>query len=214
MGDEDISDSDLLQLPVLYENGRENKSFGWIFFLGWVANGILQSLVIFYFGMYSGINLGSDGRDGGLYIGGIAVYACLVFVMTAQVTLITASWNTTNWIVTVFGPIIFFPFLCIYSALNVYFPDAYYLAFVLFKSPAFWLVLPCAVVSSIVPYVFFRALEASFFPTLSYQFQVLRSQQEQQLSRTVSTTAADPADLKAYEDIVIQNLEVRFFLIY
>jgi magnesium-transporting ATPase (P-type) len=70
MTDEHASTRALLKYPSLYKNGIENRSFGWGNFIGWIAEGIWQSMIVYSFAFWTPqiSEAGPDGRSNGLWI--------------------------------------------------------------------------------------------------------------------------------------------------
>jgi magnesium-transporting ATPase (P-type) len=167
--DEHASDRALLRFPGLYKNGMNNQSFGWPNFLGWLLVGTWVSMCVYAFGLWipQVAEVGPSGHTGGIWFAGVTGYGVLIFALTIQVSLFTATRNRfrkANLLSLIASPIIFFGFVSIYSALTTLYPDSAFIAYQLFTIPAFWLVLPVGTITALLPNATLKTIKHLWFP--------------------------------------------------
>ncbi|KAI5057196.1 hypothetical protein GOP47_0027211 [Adiantum capillus-veneris] len=89
--DQDISSRLKLQFPHLYQQGIKNLHFGWGQILGWLANGVASSLVVFFFtlNILKRQAFRKGGQVSGLEVLGATLYSCIVWTVNCQLALVT-----------------------------------------------------------------------------------------------------------------------------
>ncbi|KAH0984746.1 hypothetical protein GBA52_011923 [Prunus armeniaca] len=139
-----ISGVEGMQYPSLYLEGVENLLFSWTRILGWMVNGVLSSIIIFFFTTNSmvGQALRRDGKVVDYEVLGVTMYTCVVWVVNCQMAL---SINYFTWIQHFFiwGSIVFwYIFLVIYGSVspNVSTTAHKVLVEACAPSPLYWLV--------------------------------------------------------------------------
>ncbi|QCD95239.1 phospholipid-translocating ATPase [Vigna unguiculata] len=109
--DQDVSAKLCLKYPFLYLEGVEDTLFSWPRILGWMLNGVLSSLVIFFLTTNSVLNQAfrRDGKVVDFEILGVTMYTCVVWTVNCQMAL---SINYFTWIQHFFiwGSIAFWSF--------------------------------------------------------------------------------------------------------
>jgi phospholipid-translocating ATPase len=169
-----------LQYPFLYLEGVENILFSWLRILGWMFNGFLSSIIIFFFATKSMINQAfrRDGQVVDYEVLGVTMYTCVVWVVNCQMAI---SINYFTWIQHVFiwGSIAFwYIFLVIYGSLPPEVSTTAYKVLVEACAPSvlYWLVTLFVVISTLLPYFCQRAFQTRFKPMYHDMIQRNRSE--------------------------------------
>lgn len=146
----------------------ENLLFSWTRILGWMVNGVLSSIIIFFFTTNSmvGQALRRDGKVVDYEVLGVTMYTCVVWVVNCQMAL---SINYFTWIQHFFiwGSIAFwYIFLVIYGSVspNVSTTAHKVLVEACAPSPLYWLVTLLVVICTLLPYFSYRAFQTRFKP--------------------------------------------------
>ncbi|KAJ7974576.1 Phospholipid-transporting ATPase [Quillaja saponaria] len=166
--DQDVSARLCLKYPFLYLEGVENILFSWLRILGWMLNGVISSMIIFFLITNSFVNQAfrKDGQTVDFEVVGVTMYTCVVWSVNCQMAL---SINYFTWIQHFFiwGSIGFwYIFLVIYGSLSPTISSTAYKVLVEACAPSifYWLVTLCVVVCSLLPYFSYRALQTRFKP--------------------------------------------------
>ncbi|XP_071692834.1 probable phospholipid-transporting ATPase 8 [Rutidosis leptorrhynchoides] len=166
--DQDVSARLCLKYPLLYQEGVQNILFNWPRILGWMFNGVLSSMIIFFICKNSTIHQAfrQDGYVIDYEILGVLMYSCVVWTVNCQMAL---SINYFTWIQHFFiwGSIFFwYVFLIIYGYLTPEWSTTAYRVFVeaCAPSPFFWMTTLLVVVSTLLPYFLYRAFQTRFHP--------------------------------------------------
>ncbi|XP_050223606.1 probable phospholipid-transporting ATPase 8 isoform X2 [Mercurialis annua] len=178
--DQDVSARLCLKYPLLYQEGVQNILFSWPRIFGWMFNGVLTSVIIFFFTTRS-INYQAFRRDGQVVdfeILGATMYTCVAWSVNCQMAL---SINYFTWMQHFFiwGSIAFwYIFLVIYGFLS---PIVSTTAFRVFleacaPSPLYWIVTLLVVITTLVPYFSYRAFQSRFRPMIHDIIQIRRSE--------------------------------------
>ncbi|KAL2523332.1 putative phospholipid-transporting ATPase 8 [Forsythia ovata] len=178
--DQDVSARLCLKYPVLYKEGVHNVLFSWPRILGWMLNGVISSMIIFFFTTNAVVcqAFRRDGRVVDYEVLGVMMYTCIVWTVNCQMAL---SINYFTWIQHFFiwGSIAFwYVFLVIYGAVSPIISTTAYQVLVeaCALSPFYWLVTLLVVVSSLLPYLSFRTFQNQFQPMIHDSIQRLRSE--------------------------------------
>lgn len=177
---------------MLYLEGVQNILFSWPRIIGWMLNGIICSMIIFFFTTTAVLlqPFRSDGFVLDLEILGVMMYTCVVWTVNCQMAI---SINYFTWIQHVFiwGSITFwYIFLLIYGAIPPT-PRISGTAYQVFveacaPSPFFWLVTLLVVVSTLLPYYSYRAFQTEFNPMIHDTVQRLLLGRSKMLDRLKS----------------------------
>ncbi|XP_020234713.1 probable phospholipid-transporting ATPase 8 isoform X2 [Cajanus cajan] len=166
--DQDVSAKLCLKYPFLYLEGVEDILFSWPRILGWMLNGVLSSLVIFFLTTNSVLNQAFrvDGKVVDFEILGVTMYTCVVWTVNCQMAL---SINYFTWIQHFFiwGSIAFwYVFVLIYGYLSPAISTTAYRVFVEACAPSglYWLGTPLVVVCVLLPYFSYRSFQSRFLP--------------------------------------------------
>jgi len=158
----------IFQYPFLYLEGVEDTLFSWPRILGWMLNGVLSSLVIFFLTTNSVLNQAfrRDGKVVDFEILGVTMYTCVVWTVNCQMAL---SINYFTWIQHFFiwGSIAFwYVFVLVYGYLSPEISTTSYMVFVEACAPSglYWLVTLLVVVCVLLPYFCYRSFQSRFLP--------------------------------------------------
>uniref|UniRef100_A0A5B6ZAF8 Phospholipid-transporting ATPase n=1 Tax=Davidia involucrata TaxID=16924 RepID=A0A5B6ZAF8_DAVIN len=178
--DQDVSAQLCLKYPLLYQEGVQNILFTWLRILGWMFNGVISSMIIFFFTTNSIIHQAfrRDGQVVDLEVLGVTMYTCVVWAVNCQMAL---SINYFTWIQHFFiwGSIAFwYAFLVIYGSLSPSVSTTAYRVLVeaCAPSPFYWLATLLVVVSTLLPYFSYRAFQTRFRPMYHDIIQIRRSE--------------------------------------
>ena len=165
-----------LQYPFLYLEGVENILFSWSRILGWMFNGFLTSIIIFFWTTKSMIKQAfrRDGQVVDYEVLGVAMYTCVVWAVNCQMAI---SINYFTWIQHFFiwGSIPFwYKFLVIYGYLPPELSTTAYRVFVEACAPSvlYWLITLLAVTCTLLPNFTFRAFQTRFRPMYHDMIQI------------------------------------------
>lgn len=152
--------------------------FSWPRILGWMFNGVISSLIIFFLTTYSVLNQAfrKDGQVVDLEVLGVTMYTCVVWTVNCQMAL---SVNYFTWIQHFFiwGSIAFwYVFLLVYGYLSPDISTTAYKVLVEACAPSglYWLVTLLVLVCSLLPYFSYRAFQTRFLPMYHDIIQIKR----------------------------------------
>ncbi|KAL6010963.1 putative phospholipid-transporting ATPase 8 [Asimina triloba] len=166
--DQDVSADLCLKYPLLHQEGVQNILFSWYRILGWMFNGFCSSIIIFFLAICSILNQAfrQDGHVAGYAELGVTMYTCVVWTVNCQMALIVSYFTWFHHVV-IWGSIIFwYIFLTIYGFIPPTISTTAYevLVEVCAPSPLYWLSTLVIVVSALLPYFSFSAMQTWFFP--------------------------------------------------
>lgn len=178
--DQDVSARLCLKYPLLYQEGVQNILFSWPRILGWMSNGVISSIIIFFFTTKSIIPQAfrRDGQVTDFEVLGATMYTSVVWAVNCQIAL---SINYFTWIQHFFiwGSIIFwYIFLVIYGSLSPTVSTTAYRVLVEACAPSvlYWLATLLGVISTLLPYFSYRAFQTRFRPLYHDIIQQKRSE--------------------------------------
>ncbi|KAI4387367.1 hypothetical protein MLD38_005205 [Melastoma candidum] len=166
--EQDVSSDVCLQFPALYQQGQNNLFFSWPRILGWMANGLFASIIVFSFNMlfFADVPFQSNGQTADMTAVGTTMFTCIVWVVNCQIAL---SMSHFTWIQNIFlvGSIGFwYLFLSIYGTLspelsrNVF----HVLGEVLGPAPSYWLLTVATTIASNIIYLAHKSIHRCFYP--------------------------------------------------
>lgn len=166
--DQDVSARLCLKYPSLYKEGVQNVLFSWPRILGWMFNGVTSSIIVFVFSTNSLKQQAfrSDGHVGDFSVLAATMYSCVVWAVNCQMAL-SISYFTWMQHFFIWGSIAFwYVFLIIYGTLPPTFSKTAYKVLVeaCAPSPLYWVVIILVVMSALLPYFIFRAVQIWFWP--------------------------------------------------
>lgn len=166
--DQDVSERFCLKFPLLYQEGVENVLFSWLGIVTWVFNGVFSSACIFFFCIPAMEHQAfhKDGQVVGLETLGTILCTCVVWVVNCQMAI---SINHLNYIQHLFiwGSIISWCiFLLVFGAMDPYVSTTAFMVFVEACAPSvsFWLLTLFVLVSTLLSYFVYLAVQMEFFP--------------------------------------------------
>ncbi|KAM7475403.1 hypothetical protein LguiB_022646 [Lonicera macranthoides] len=148
--DQDVPAPFCLKFPVLYQEGVQNVLFSWYRILSWTINGVYSSACIFFFCIYSmehqAFNKGGE-------------VVSLDILGTTMCTIV-----------------LWYVFLLAYGAMNPLVSTTAFMVFIEACAPSvsFWLVTLSVLVSVLVPYFTYLAIQRLIFPMYHQMVQWIR----------------------------------------
>ncbi|KAH1128775.1 hypothetical protein J1N35_000153 [Gossypium stocksii] len=177
--EQDFSAQHCLEYPSLYKEGIDNVLFGWIHILGWMFNGVLSSVIIFFLTANSitGQAFCKDGQVADYSVLGLTMYTCVVLAVNCQMAL---SIKYFTWIQHLFiwGSItLWFKFLLVYGSIPPTLSTTAYKVFIEACAPSirYWLTIILVVIATLLPLFSYRAFQTRFRPMVGDSIQTLRS---------------------------------------
>ncbi|KAI9177677.1 hypothetical protein LWI28_018029 [Acer negundo] len=192
--DQDVSARLCLKYPLLYQEGVQNVLFNWPRILGWMSNGVLSSIIIFFFTTNSVFNQAfrTDGHVVDYEVFGVTMYTCVVWAVNCQMAL---SINYFTWIQHFFiwgSIILWYIFLMVYGSFPPKVSTTAYMVFVEACAPSilYWLTTLVVVVSTLLPYFSYRAFQTRFRPLYHDIIQIRRRLQRSDSDLPISDLPA------------------------
>ncbi|XP_008787943.2 putative phospholipid-transporting ATPase 9 [Phoenix dactylifera] len=178
--DQDVSPRFCLKFPMLYQEGVQNVLFSWTRLLGWMFNGILNAITIFYFCTYAFQH--QAFRKGGEVVGfevlGATMYTCVVWVVNCQMALSVSYFTLIQHIFIWGGIALWYLFLLAYGAITPTISTTAFMVFVeaLAPAPSYWILTLFVVPATLIPYFTYFAIQMRFFPMYHNMIQWIRSE--------------------------------------
>ena len=146
----------------------QNILFSWRRILGWMFNGLCSAVIIFFFctKALDPQAFNSSGKIAGFQIVGATMYTCVVWVVNCQMALAIGYFTLVQHLV-VWGSIAFwYLFLLGFGYMPTSVSATAYKVLIecLAPAPSFWLVILFAVISALIPYYSYSAIQMRFFP--------------------------------------------------
>lgn len=166
--EQDVSSEVCLQFPALYQQGPKNLFFDWYRILGWMANGLYSSVVIFFgtVAIFYDQAFRVDGQTSDLASLGTTMFTCIIWAVNCQISL-TMSHFTWIQHLFIWGSIVtWYLFLMMYGALSPNLShSAYHLLIeALGPAPIYWATTLLATVACILPYLIHISFQRCFSP--------------------------------------------------
>ncbi|XP_042020590.1 putative phospholipid-transporting ATPase 9 [Salvia splendens] len=176
--DQDVSARLCLKFPLLYQEGVQNSLFSWRRIIGWMLNGVSSAVIIYYFCTRS-LNPQGFNKNGKIIdhqILGAVMYTCVVWVVNCQMALVISYFTLIQHIFIWGGVALWYIFLLAYGAMPSNISTTAYKVFVesLAPIPAFYVVTIYVVVSALLPYFVYKAVQMRFFPMYHGMIQWIR----------------------------------------
>ncbi|KAL6192981.1 hypothetical protein ACLB2K_034066 [Fragaria x ananassa] len=176
--DQDVSAGFCLKFPLLYQEGVQNVLFSWRRIIGWMLNGLISAVIIFFFCMKAlqPCAFNPDGKTAGKDILGAIMYTCTVWVVNLQMAL-AISYFTLIQHLFIWGSItLWYLFMLAYGAMSPTLSTNAYKVFVetLAPTPSFWLITLLVPISALLPYFTYSSLRMRFFPLYHKMIQWIR----------------------------------------
>ncbi|KAL2519173.1 putative phospholipid-transporting ATPase 9 [Abeliophyllum distichum] len=176
--DQDVSARYCLKFPLLYQEGVQNVLFSWRRLIGWMLNGLCSAIIIFFF-CKKALNPQAFNKDGKIpeyQIFGATMYTCVVWVVNCQMALAISYFTLIQHIFIWGGISLWYLFLLAYGAMPPSISTTAYKVFVesLAPTPSFYIVTLFVVISTLIPYFAFNAIQMRFFPMYDEMIQWIR----------------------------------------
>ncbi|KAK4410372.1 putative phospholipid-transporting ATPase 9 [Sesamum angolense] len=145
--DQDVSARYCLKFPLLYQEGIQNVLFSWRRIIGWMLNGVCGAIIIFFF-CTSALNpqgFNKEGKIADYQILGATMYTCVVWVVNCHGSRYHISTTAYKVFVESLAP-----------------------------TPSFYIITFFVVISALVPYFTYSAIEMRFFPMYHEMIQWMR----------------------------------------
>ncbi|KAG9450028.1 hypothetical protein H6P81_009993 [Aristolochia fimbriata] len=176
--DQDVSARFCLKFSLLYQEGIQNVLFTWSRILTWMFNGVLSAILIFFFCTKALEH--QAFRKGGEVVGmdilGTTMYTCVVWVVNCQMALSVSYFTLIQHIFIWGGIALWYLFLLAYGAMSPTISTNAYMVFLeaCAPAPSFWLLTIFVVISTLIPYFTYAAIQMRFFPMYHGMIQWLR----------------------------------------
>ncbi|KAL7149276.1 hypothetical protein ABFS83_05G028600 [Erythranthe nasuta] len=176
--DQDVSATYCLKFPLLYQEGMQNVLFSWRRIIGWMLNGVCSAVIIFFLCVktLSPQGFNKQGKIAEYQILGATMYTCVVWVVNCQMALAISYFTLIQHVFIWGGVAAWYLFLLAYGAMPPKISTTGYRVFVetLAPTPFFYLVTAFVVVSALVPYFAYKAVQMRFFPMYHGMIQWIR----------------------------------------
>ncbi|XP_047313669.1 putative phospholipid-transporting ATPase 9 [Impatiens glandulifera] len=176
--DQDVSARYCLKFPLLYQEGVQNVLFHWQRILGWMFNGIISAVIVFYFCtmVLDPQSFDSNGKLAGQEIVGATMYTCVVWVVNCQMALAISYFTMIQHLFIWGGIALWYIFLYVYGTVPFIYSRNAYQLFVecLAPSASYWIVTFFAVVLALIPYYLCASIQMRFFPLYHQMIQWIR----------------------------------------
>lgn len=176
--DQDVSARFCLKFPLLYQEGVQNVLFRWRRIIGWMLNGVCSAVIIFFFctRALESQAFNKDGKVAEFAILGTTMYTCVVWVVNCQMALAVSYFTLIQHIFIWGGIALWYLFLLAYGAITPKYSTTAYKVFIeaLAPAPAFWIVTIFVVISALIPYFSYNAIQMRFFPMYHGMIQWIR----------------------------------------
>ncbi|KAJ4884232.1 putative phospholipid-transporting ATPase 9 [Raphanus sativus] len=176
--DQDVSARFCLKFPLLYQEGVQNVLFSWRRILGWMFNGFYSAVIIFFLCKTSLQTqaFNHQGKTPGREILGGTMYTCIVWVVNLQMALAISYFTLIQHIVIWGSIIVWYLFMTAYGEFPAIISTGAYRVFVeaLAPSLSYWVITLFVVVSALLPYFVYSAVQMRFFPMYHGMIQWLR----------------------------------------
>lgn len=168
----------LLQFPLLYQEGVQNVLFSWRRIIGWMFNGVCSAVIIFFICITTLDPQAymEDGKTAGYAVVGATMYTCVVWVVNCQIALAISYFTLIQHLFIWGGIALWYIFLLVYGEVPAKYSTTAYRVFLeaLAPAPSYWIITLFVVVSTLVPYFAYNAVQMRFFPTYHEMIQWIR----------------------------------------
>ena len=138
----DISKEGMLKYPQLYKSGPNNEHFNIRLLIGYIGEGCLHSLVLYYFSVFSfDHSTLEDGTDNDQWIASTAMYTAVVILVNFKIALKTTTWIPISHIALWASIASWFVWCLLYTSTVGFNPDMYWVFYRLLFMGNFWLVM-------------------------------------------------------------------------
>lgn len=168
----------MLQFPLLYQEGVQNVLFSWKRIFGWAFNGVLTATIIFFFCIFAMESQAfrKGGEIAGLEVLAATMYTCVVWVVNCQMALSISYFTYVQHLFIWGGIILWYIFLLAYGAMDSSISTTAYKVFIeaCAPAPSYWLLCVLVLISALLPYFIYSAIQMRFFPLYHQMIQWMR----------------------------------------
>lgn len=165
--DQDVKAVLRLRFPGLYLQSQRNTYFTVLQIAIWLADGIYQSLVCFFFTL-AAYWVATDSSQGRMqdYLGvGTTMFTAVVLVVNLEMAVVLQYWTWVHHLALWGSIVVYWLFVLIVGVLPVSFSNqAYRLYTNTASSAVHWLVLLLTIVAALTPTYVFRTIQRNYFP--------------------------------------------------
>ncbi|XP_077216942.1 putative phospholipid-transporting ATPase 4 isoform X2 [Tasmannia lanceolata] len=166
--EQDVSSEVCLQFPALYQQGPRNLFFDWYRIIGWMANGLYASLIIFFLNLiiFYDQAFRSGGQTADMAAVGTTMFTCIIWAVNCQMAL-TMSHFTWIQHLFVWGSIgTWYIFLLLYGMSSPILSGNAFRILVeaLAPAPIFWSATLLITAACNLPYLTHISFQRSFNP--------------------------------------------------
>ncbi|PWA58209.1 ATPase E1-E2 type family protein / haloacid dehalogenase-like hydrolase family protein [Artemisia annua] len=176
--DQDVSARFCLKFPLLYQEGVQNTLFRWRRIFGWMLNGLVSGIIIFFLCIRAldPESYRKNGKTAGMEVVGATVYTCIVWVVNCQMALAVSYFTLIQHVFIWGGIILWYLFLLAYGAMPTTISTTAYKVFLetLAPAPSYWFVTIFVVMAALIPYFSYKAVQMRFFPAYHGMIQWIR----------------------------------------
>lgn len=176
--DQDVSARFCLKFPLLYQEGVQNTLFRWRRIFGWMLNGLVSGVIIFFLvtRALDPESYRKNGKTAGMEVVGATMYTCVVWVVNCQMALAVSYFTLIQHVFIWGGIILWYLFLLAYGAMPTSISTTAYKTFVetLAPAPTYWFVTLFAVIAALIPYYSYKSIQMRFFPAYHGMIQWIR----------------------------------------
>lgn len=176
--DQDVSTRYCLKFPLLYQEGVQNVLFSWKRIFGWAFNGVLTATIIFFFCIFAMESQAfrKGGEIAGLEVLAATMYTCVVWVVNCQMALSISYFTYVQHLFIWGGIILWYIFLLAYGAMDSSISTTAYKVFIeaCAPAPSYWLLCVLVLISALLPYFIYSAIQMRFFPLYHQMIQWMR----------------------------------------
>lgn len=167
--DQDIRQRVLVSVPELYSVGRDGKLFGLKNFIWYMAQGIYQGAVCYFFiaFAYDTTSPRSDGFDVDINEVSSVVIVAVIIACNAYHALNQFAWNIFMTVFVLVGPVLILLYTAIYSAIepSMIWTTVYGNNYYLWAAPYWWFGLLFTVVVCLLPQYLVKYYREMYHPT-------------------------------------------------
>jgi magnesium-transporting ATPase (P-type) len=175
--DKATSRQQILQYPKVYERGIRSKDFSRADFWGWQFLGILQSIIIAFFGFasYMHSDVSHDGGVLDLFSMGATIMTSVIYVVSVKLALVTNTWTGWNHFGLYFSLLLWYGFLLIYGLIPpnsiLSGSDLWWKPYNFMATAWFWLTPILTTAACCFPDLAYKYVRRTYFPDADHIIQ-------------------------------------------
>ncbi|KAI5069580.1 hypothetical protein GOP47_0015881 [Adiantum capillus-veneris] len=166
--EQDVPAKVCLEFPSIYQQGPQNMFFKWDRILGWMANGVLGSIMCFFIviGIFGHQAFRHDGQISEFQVFGATMYTAIIWVVNGQLALATSYFTFIQHLFIWGSVVLWYLFLLFYGLLSPTISTTAYhvLTEALAPSPRFWIATLLVTAACLFPYFAYVVFRRQFSP--------------------------------------------------